>query len=113
MTLVTVGDQKRLVKEDLIQLLLLPDSGTGDPRSCFLLLTPEEVGTTAVIWSHLPLLACKFLAAKELLGSPGRVPSRPRFRSGRAAVVYVSCSARPSSVCLLQELMQDGLCDLF
>lgn len=26
--------------------------------------SPEEAGTTAVIWSHFLLLACKFLAAK-------------------------------------------------
>lgn len=50
-------------------------------------------------WNHLPLLAGKFLAAKGLglVDSPGRVLSRPRFSSGRAAVAYMSCSGRISS----------------
>lgn len=57
-----VGGQRRLIKKDLTQPLL--GSGAGDPRSCCLPLTPEEAGTMAITWSHLPLPACEFLAAE-------------------------------------------------
>lgn len=64
-------------------------------------------------WNHLPLLACKFLAAKEVVARPGSIPSRPGFRPGSAAVAYTNCSGRASSIYLPQEFMQGGLCELF
>lgn len=64
-------------------------------------------------WNPLPLLTCKFLAAREVVAHPGSIPSRPRFRSGSAAMAYMNCSGRVSSIYLLQEFMQGGLYELF